>query len=300
MWPSLVLVATLGLGATACTSSASPADSAPADDTRLTVAVAFFPLEEIARRVGGDRVRVVTLVPPGQEAHEYEPTAKQLDGLEKAQVVLFLGHDFQPTVEKAVAALPDSIMRVDLLDTLTLMPAGTGIDPHVWLDPLNMAAMTRAVIDAFTAARPDDAGGFAYRGDVFLSRLSDLDRAYAHGLRSCQERTIVSSHRSYDYLAARYGLQQASIAGMSPGEEPSAKDLEGIVRYAKANHVRTIFFDSNLPSDLATTVAHEAGVATAVLNPAESLSSDDIAHHETYITVMETNLVQLREGLQCQ
>jgi zinc transport system substrate-binding protein len=100
-------------------------------------------------------------------------------------------------------------------------------------------------------------------------------------------------------MARAYGLAQASIAGISPGEEPSAKQLLAITRYVKANHVSTIFFDDNLPGDLATTVAREAGATTAVLDPIETISKDQLQQHATYLSLMRENLATLRKGLGC-
>ena len=293
---TLTLLAALCCGALAVSGCSRPA---AAQNARLRVAAAFAPLAEIAQRVGGTLVDVTTIVPPGNDAHEYDPTPKQITGLENADVVLYLGHGFQPNIEQGIATLPARTSKVDLYNGVSLIAVGEGIDPHAWLDPRNMITMTDTAVAALSVARPTAATDFRANADAYIAELRTLDHDFAAGLQSCTERTLVSSHRSWAYLAAAYRLTQASIAGISPGEEPSAKQLLAITRYVTANHVSTIFFDDNLPGDLATTVASEARAATAALEPIETMSRDQIRSHATYLTLMRANLAALRKGLSC-
>lgn len=280
------------------------ASTARVSSGKQVVAAAFYPIEDIIRSIDGDSVDVVTLVPPGEEAHEYEPTAKQVGDLQNATIVFYLGGGFQPDVEKAIASLPDTVHKIDLLKSVTLLPvtdalAGTegvvngevlenGADPHVWLDPANMIVMATVVADALGVdATP-------YIGD-----LRRLDQSFRAGLARCRSRVIVTSHRAFEYLAHDYGLTQIPIAGISPTEEPSAKTLEAVSKAAKSNGVSTIFFEQNLPADLAKTVADEVGATTSVLDPVESPSSDQLRAGATYISVMSEDLAALRSGLGC-
>ena len=163
-----------------------------------------------------------------------------------------------------------------------------GQDPHVWLDPQNMITMASMVADALRT----DASGY-------IAELTELDESFRTGLANCRSCVIVTSHRAFEYLARAYGLTQIPIAGISPTEEPSAKTLEAVAKAAKDNDVSTIFFEENLPADLATTVADEIGATTAVLDPLESLSSDQLKAGASYISVMTENLAALRSGLGC-
>ena len=300
------------LGALAAVSLVACDSSSSNDDGQLVVAAAFYPLAEIVRNVAGDQATVVTIVPPGEEAHEYEPTPKELTQLEKADVVVYLGDGFQPSVEKAIESLPDSVVKIDLLEGLSLLPAGgggtvgdtggttgteevegleSGADPHVWLDPANMKAMTERV----AAAIPGSEDG----RDAYLTQLDELDAQFTEGLAECDSRILVSGHRAFAYLAAAYDLEAVSIAGISPSEEPSAQTLEDVAAFAKDNGVTTIFFEENLPDDLARTVADEIGASTAVLDPIESPSGDQLDANATYVSLMQDNLAALRAGLGC-
>jgi zinc transport system substrate-binding protein len=306
------LAAALPLALVAC---GDDSDNRTGDAERLTVAAAFYPVETIVRSVGGDAIDVVTLVPPGEEAHEYEPTPHQLTELGEADVVVYLGQGFQPNVEKALESLPDSVIRLDLLDGLTLLPVteqlpgtegeaggeslATGDDPHVWLDPSNMQAMTATVAAALADADPDGADGYDERAAEYDATLAALDQEFTDGLATCESDVLVTSHRAFGYLAAAYDLTQIAIAGISPTEEPSAKSLEAVATFAKDNGVTTIFFEENLPDDLAATVASEIGADTDVLDPVESLSSEQLDEGADYLSVMRQNLTALSAGLRC-
>jgi zinc transport system substrate-binding protein len=309
-----ILLAPLALAALMASASACSTEGGSADG-RLTVAAAFYPIEEIVHRVGGDAIDVVTLVPPGEEAHEYDPTPKQLTKLAEADVVFYLGQGFQPNVEKALDSLPPEVQRVDLLDGLTLLPVtsqlpGTdgqaagetldnGNDPHVWLSPANMRQMSATVLATLNAAAPQHSSTFAGNQGTYATDLNALDTDFADGLRECRSRVLVSSHRAFGYLAAAYDLTAVAIAGVSPTEEPSAKTLEAIAEFTRINDVTTIYFEENLPSDLATTLAEEVGATTDVLDTVESLSHDQMNAGDDYESLMRTNLDALRSGLGC-
>lgn len=268
-------------------------------DGRLVVAVAFSPIEDIVRHVGGAAVHVVTIVPPGEEAHEYEPTPKQVTRLDQADVVFYIGGGFQPSVEQAISVLSSHVRRVDLTDRLTLRALGKGTDPHVWMAPGNMRIMAQEVRDVLSALDAPRADGFARETAAYDLGLATLDDEFRVGLAHCAAQVLVTGHEAFGYLAAAYGLTQAPIAGISPGDEPSAQALEQIASFVREQHVHTVFFEENLPDDLARTIADETGAGTAALNTVESLSSDELAAGVDYLSAMRGNLAALRTGLEC-
>lgn len=310
---SVVLV--LATVISACGSDdASDSDST---DTKaaLTVAVAFYPVEEMVRGVGGDRVQIVDLTPPGGSPHDLELTPQKVSDLEGADVVFYIGRGFQPSVEKAVKALPDTVVKVDLLDTVTLLPvtpqlAGTegevdgevlegNTDPHIWVDPANMVTMTKVVESTLAAAAPANQAAFSTNASVYEGKLMALDGEFSVQLKTCESRTIVTSHRAFEYLADHYDLQQIPIAGISPDEEPDPKSLEAVAAAAKADGVTTVFFEEQVPKDLSETVAREIGATTDALDPIETITQDRLDAGTTYISIQQANLASLVKALRC-
>jgi zinc transport system substrate-binding protein len=264
-------------------------------DGRLEVVASFYPVAEAARQVGGDRVRVRNLTPAGTEPHDVELSPRQLDELEAADVVLYLGQGFQPAVE-AVAERREQ-GSVDLLEAIPLH--GATPDPHFWLDPQRMATAVDEVAAALADAAPDDAAAFRAGAARYRSELTDLDGEMERGLASCQRHEIVTSHAAFFYLAERYGLTQLAIAGLSPETEPDPARLASLTDTVKAKGITTIFYEDLVSPDVARTLARETGATTAVLSPLEGLTEDQLDEGKTYLTVMRENLAALRKALGC-
>jgi zinc transport system substrate-binding protein len=290
-------------------------DTDTSGDDRLTVAAAFYPLEEIARGVGGELVEVVGITPPGQGPHDLELGGRQVETIGDADVVFLIGRGFQSQVEDAAAQAGDDTTVVDLLDEVELLAVdaqlgGTqgevdgevldgDVDPHVWLDPGRMIDMVDTVVAALAEVDPDHADDYRTNADEYLVDLVGLDDEYREALAECDSRVIVTSHRAFGYLAERYDLRQIPIAGISPEAEPDPRTLEAIADEARAEGVRTIFLEEIAPPDLAETVAAEIGAELSLLDPIEGLTGEQIEDGTTYAEIMRENLERLVDGLGC-
>jgi len=259
-----------------------------------TVVAAFYPLAFAAERIGPSSLHVANMTPPGAEPHDLELTPRAVAQIERASVVLYLSHGFQPAVADAVRNA--SGRAIDVLRGLPLHPAtgqegGLTADPHVWLDPVLFARIVRRV--GAVLPRPVLEAGL-------LAQLRTLDRDYRAGLARCTRRDIVTSHAAFGYLAQRYGLAQVAITGLTPESEPSPKQLARVVRLVRRTHATTVFFERLVSSRLADTVAREVGARTAVLDPIEGLTPSEQARGATYVTLMRQNLTALRKALGCR
>jgi zinc transport system substrate-binding protein len=265
-------------------------------DDRPGVVASFYPLAEAARQVGGDRVRVENLTPPGAEPHDLELTASQVAEIQDADVVLLLGDGFQPAVEKAAAGRPGTM---ELLPTLG-PAAGDSDDPHVWLDPVLFSAVVDHVAGALSRVEPAQRAAFAAGADAYKVQLGDLDRDYRAGLSDCPRREILTAHEAFGRLAARYGLTQQSIAGLAPETEPEPDRLAELADLVRRRGVTTIFTETLVSPRVADALARETGARTEVLDPLEGLSRDDADEGATYVSVMRDNLARLRAALGCR
>jgi zinc transport system substrate-binding protein len=250
---------------------------------RTTVAAAFYPLAWAAGQIGGDTVDVTNVTPPGAEPHDVELSARDVERIRSADVVLYLGGGFQPGMETAVDGASGRVVD--------LRPDPKADDPHVWLDPIRFTGIARRVGEVLGRQR---------QASRLAMRLRALDRDFRTGLADCERRDIVTSHAAFGYLAQRYGLTQIAITGISPETEPTPRQLEDVVDQVRRSGATTVFFEPLVSPDLAETVARETGARTAVLNPLEGLTEDEIARGEDYFTVMRENLAALRTGLGCR
>lgn len=260
----------------------------PATPTRSSVVVGAYPLAEVVRALVWPSDPVFDLTPSGAEPHDLELTPRQVDRVLDADLVVFVGGGFQP----AVAAAARRAKR-----TVDVLAGAGGTDPHVWLDPVAMSRMTDQVEAALRRVHPDRAPILTRRAERFRSALASLDQRWRQGLANCDRRLLVTAHAAFGRLAARYGLRQEAIAGISPDTEPNPKRLDDLRRIVADNGVTTVFTEHLVSPAVANTLARETGAATARLDPIESSQGRG---DPGYLARMDANLVALRGALGCR
>jgi len=280
-----VVTTTLALAASGCGGNGEAAGS----DDRMQVVAAFYPLAFAAEEVAGDRVEVVNVTPAGAEPHDVELTPRDVERIRSADLVLYAGGGFQPALEEAAGGAGGA--TVDVLEGLDLREEDGEADPHVWLDPVRFAQVGERI--------GAELGGEAAARQL-ASQLRALDGEYRAGLADCDRRELVTAHDAFGYLADRYGLETVPIAGLSPEVEPAPRDLEEVAELVEEHGATTVFVEPLLSPEVGETVAREAGAETAMLDPLEGLSEEDLAAGEDYFSVMRANLEALREGLGCR
>ena len=273
------------LGAAVLAIAAGCGGNASAGDGREDVVAGFYPLAFAAEETGGRDVDVTNLTPAGSEPHDIELSVRDVEHVLDADLVLYLGGGFQPALEEAAAETHGK--AVDLLDGLDVEDD----DPHVWLDPVRYARMVEAIGRAL---------GKEAAGRALAARVRALDAEYRSGLASCARRELVTSHAAFGYLAERYGLEQIAVTGLSPEAEASPRDLERVADLVRERGVTTVFVEPLVSPDLGETIARETGATTAVLDPLEGLTEDELTDGDDYFSVMRANLAAIREALGCR
>jgi zinc transport system substrate-binding protein len=276
-----------------------------AEVDRVSVVASFYPLAEAASKVGGDLVSVQNLTPPGVEPHDLELAPDDIEAIANADVIVYLGGGFQPAVEDALAEAEGAV-TVDALNAVATNAApaseaeeGLTVDPHVWLDPARYEEIVRAVADALAKADPANEATYAANAQAYIAQLAALDEEFRAGLSDCERTTIVTSHEAFGYLADAYGLTQVGILGLSPEAEPDPRRLAELRDLVEREGVTTIFAEELVSPKVAETLANEAGVQVAVLNPIESLTDAEEQAGEDYLSLMRENLDTLRRALDC-
>ena len=278
------------------------------DDGTLQVLASFYPLQYVAEQVGGDLVSVDNLTPPAAEPHDLELAPSQVREVSTADLVVFQS-GFQPAVDDAVEArAPEHV--VDAAEEHAAHAdeeeaAGDGhdhgnADPHFWLDPTLLIPVADEVAAELGAADPDNAATYTANAEALTATLEDLDAEYAAALEPCAGETLVTSHAAFGYLAERYGLTQVGISALDPEAEPSPARLREIGAVVADDDVQTLFTETLTSPKVAETLAADLGVATAVLDPLEGLSTEATEAGADYISVMDTNIATITEGLDCE
>ncbi|MFB5675242.1 metal ABC transporter substrate-binding protein [Paenibacillus terreus] len=172
-----------------------------------------------------------------------------------------------------------------------------GLDPHVWLSPALAIQEVRNIEKGLSEAAPEYKDQFKANADAYVAELETLDKDFAAALKDSKRKDFITQHAAFGYLAKQYGLTQVPIAGLSPDQEPSPSRMADIVKFAKEHNVKTIFFETLVSSKVADTIANEIGAKSAVLNPIEGLSEEELADGLDYIKVMRQNLEALKAAL---
>jgi zinc transport system substrate-binding protein len=229
--------------------------------------------------------------------------------LARADLVV-VEHGLQPAIDQAVAQNAEG--RV--LDTTAVVPLepldqpseehvqgedghGDGdLDPHFWLDPERLADVGDAVADDLAEIEPQHAAAYAANADALRRDLTDLDRAFADGLAGCERHLIVSSHDAFGYWA-KYGIEVAPVAGLTPDAEPTPAGLARLQQLIRDVGITTVFSERLASPELTDSLARDLGLRTAVLDPVEGLTGED--SHENYLSLMRENLAALQEANGC-
>ncbi len=294
----------LGAGVLALLSSCSlMADPGPrpASDGKLSIVASFYPLQYVTQRIAGAHATVTSLTPPGAEPHDLELTPRDVARVDRAQLVVYL-KGFQPAVDGAVLAeakgqAEDVAPAADLDRTLSQDGESNGTDPHFWLDPERLQAVSDRIEERLAAVDPAHAADYRTGLASLTQDLTTLDAEYRTGLARCANKDLVTSHEAFGYLAQRYGLHQIGITGLVPDAEPDPGVLAHVSDYVRANHVRTIYYETLVSPAIADTVAGETGARTEVLDPIEGLTKQ--SQGRDYLAIMRANLRNLQEGQPC-
>ncbi|WP_079085920.1 metal ABC transporter substrate-binding protein [Streptomyces silvensis] len=327
---ALATATVLGLTAlTACSSDAADKNN----EDKLDVVASFYPMEYLAKEIGGDDVEVTGLTEPGQEPHDLEISAKQTAQLENADAALYL-KGLQPSVDEAIGQSGIKT-KIDAASLTSMEKHGNevgghaeehdehgdehgkeeghaeeegheghghghdhgGKDPHIWLDPVKYAEVAEGVGKAFAKADPEHKDTYEKNTAALVKKLKGLDTDFRNGLKDTEsaDKVFITTHAAFGYLAERYGLTEEAITGLDPEGEPSANRVRDLQRMAKADGVTTVFYETLVSDKTARTLADDAGLKTDVLDPIEGITKK--SKGDDYIQVMRSNLTALQKAL---
>ncbi|WP_298705197.1 metal ABC transporter substrate-binding protein [uncultured Veillonella sp.] len=318
----LVALATVGL--VGCGSAGSRGDS-----EKLQVVATVYPAYDVAKVVGGDKVDVQLLVPPGAEPHDWEPTVSDLKSIGKAKVFFYNGAGLEPTEKLLTPDILQKAKPVELAKVVDLRYVGEedahhhegeedahhhegeekahhhdghthepgSVDPHIWLNPENVMKEVDLVVATLSEVDPANKAYYEANGKAYKEKLQALDTKYKEFAQTISNNNLVVTHEAFGYLADQYGFKQEGIMGLSPDAEPTPEKMASLVNFIKTHEVKAIFSEALVNPKLANAMAKETGVTIYTLNPVEGLTEEQMKAGDTYLTIMETNLETLKKAL---
>ncbi|MBI3158143.1 MAG: zinc ABC transporter substrate-binding protein [Chloroflexi bacterium] len=281
--------------------------TAPPESDSLSVVASTTLVGDVAARVGGARVELTVLLPEGADPHSFEPSPQDLAALEDADLILLNGLGLEENLENIlsaasapVAAVSDGITAREFEGEEEEQEEGEhGLDPHVWMDPRNVAVWAQNIAAALAEADPANAAEYRANAETYAAELDEL-----HGwiveqvsLIPAANRALVVDHDSLGYLADAYGFQLLGsvVPSFSTLAEPSAQELAALEDAIIAAGVPAIFVDTTINPALAERIAADTGAQVVRLYSA-SLSEPG-GPAATYIELMHYNVTAIVEAL---
>lgn len=292
-------------------------ESSDANKNLVTIYTSIYPLYDFAKKIGQDKVNLHIIVPPGSEPHDWEPSAKLMGQMEKADLLIYNGLGMESWAEKVIGSISNPNLTIintsENIEPLTSDKDGHDhedelklededehdhvYDPHVWLDPINAITQAESIKNALVKVDSANKAFYESNFEELKNSLLELDEEYRSELSKLPRKEIVVSHAAFGYMAHRYGLKQLSISGLSPQAEPTPSQMAEISDFIKEHNIQYIFFETLASPKLAEVIAKETGAKTSVLNDISSLSQKDIDEGKDYISVMKENLNALTKAL---
>ena len=282
---------------------------------QLQVAATTYPLVFFSEQVGGPEAKVVQIIPTGVEPHNWEPSPRDIVAIEQSDVFVFNGAGLEPWGERVAESLKGkSTIVVEATEGLELIEASggdehdgddndehgnKGLDPHVWLSPTLAKLQVRLIANALAQADPNNRSKYERNAGKLEDRLEQLGEQFHSGLAQCRTNRFITSHAAFGYLAEEFGLEQVSIAGLSPDARPNPARMAALSELVKEMGGKYIFFETLASPALSETLAQEVGAETLALNPLEGLTPEEVQAGSDYLSVMQENLANLRVALEC-
>jgi len=265
------------------------------------IVVTTYFLEDFAKKVAGDGATVVNLLPDGTNPHTYEPSPKDLELINSADIFVFNGAGLEPYAERVAKTLPQSVRIVEASAGLALMDAEDkdrgAYDPHVWLNPMMAKTEVWWIRNALISEDSINTGYYQARVSEYYTQLDELDVYIENRTANLTHRKYVGFHPSFTYFNARYNLTYAAVIEAFAGDEPSAQEMATIIDTARATNITTIFAEPFLDPRAAQAIAKEINGTVLTLNPLHTLTAADRAAGKDYISVMKENADTLAKVL---
>ena len=262
----------LALAAAGCSGSDGPAGGGD----RLWVVASTTQVADFARNVGGDRVQVTSLLKPGVDAHDYEPSPADLDAIARADLVIENGVGLEEWLGDTIESSGFDGPVVDASQGVRLRVVGGEPDPHIWQDPRNAMVMATNIERGLARVDPSSAGFYQRQLAAYLNDLQNLDAWVERQTAGLANRKLVTNHDAFGYYLDRYHLELVGsvIPSFDSSAELSGRDIRDLVARIKATGVKAVFSETSLPPRAAETIGREAGVK--VVTGTDALYGDSL------------------------
>ena len=258
-------------------------------DSSRVVYASFYPVYDFTSRIVGNLYKVESLTPPGTEPHDFELSPKKIAGIIDSKGLIVNGINIESWVDDLPKEVKNKTCVVS--DGVEIRKTNGQDDPHIWLNPLNAVKEMENIANFM--CQIDENNQTTYLANLANATTSfvELDNELMAIANSLAQKNIVVAHAAYGYMCDRYGLNQISINGIEPDQEPTAQTIENIIDAVNEYHITTIFTEELISSDIADFISKQCHIKVEVLSPLEEAEDGD-----DYISVMKENFQKIKEA----
>ena len=271
-------------------------DTKKSESDKIVIAASIPPIADFARNVGGDFVKVFTVVPPGANPHTFKLTTTLMQRIADADMLVINGLELEYWADKVIDNVPDTRI-VDTSKGLfsgkeSLHAPDGHVNPHVWLDPDNAVYQISRIRDALKELDSEHDEKYENQAKFYIYEIRQLQGNIQEEIATWQRKRFVCFHPAWAYFAEHFGLVMAGVIEKRPGSEPTPKDIAEIIEKVKAMNAKAIFTEAQFPSKVSEMIATESGVSVIPLDPLGGLD-----HVNGYLEILRYNVSQMAKGL---
>lgn len=304
-YAAAALAAAATLVFSGCAGSKQPAQSG---DIKV-VTVNFPPYDFVKQITGGDIVPEM-LLKGGQDAHTYEPTAKDIIKINEADIFICTGGESDAWVDKIAGSLEGNVKIVKMTDCINELieeehedhdhvheydNGEIEYDEHVWTSPKNAVKISEGITEALCQVDPDHSDKYRSGLNAYTTELNDLSEELRKAAEKLDKPLIFGDRFPFAYMARDYGITYyAAFAGCSSDTEPSAAKMTELIDKAKETGAKVIYHIEFSTEKVAAAIAEAVGGEIRLMHSCHTLSDDDLAAGETYISIMRKNIEAMK------
>ena len=281
---------------------------------KLKIIATLFPQYDFAKQIAKDKAEVTLLLPPGSEAHSFDPSANDMINISNSDIFLYTGKDMEPWVNRLISGIDNkSLIIKDLSQNIPLIKSEHEdsndeqaeneheheYDPHFWLDPTLASLMVDNILDALCQKDPDNSEFYKNNANDYKSKLKNLDTDFSQVVKNAKRNTIVFAGKfAHLYFVKRYNLNyEAVLKNSSSQTEPSLQKLTYIINFIKNNHIPVVYYEELSLSSTAKSICDNTNTKALKFSTIHNLSKEQFDNGITYLDLMKENLENLKVGL---
>ena len=254
---------------------------------KIGIVVSILPLQEFTEKIGGDKVSVSVMVPPGASPHSYEPKPEQLVNVGKAKMYVKVGSpiEFELTWLDKIISTNRNMTVVDASKGITLVKMeyehenheegeseahtleehDEGYDPHIWLSPKNAKIMVENIYKSLVSLDSKNEKFYTSNKEAYIRELNELDSKIQKALSGKKTKMFMVFHPAWGYFAKDYNLKQIPIE--KGGKEATAKGIQNLINQAKEHNIRIVFVSPQFSTKSADVIAKEIKGRVVFIDP---------------------------------